>query len=238
MGKEVEPIGKILQQQAVPNLEKIRSTAPKYTEPIRKISIEVEGREFHNCLCRVEPQFDMAKGDKDILLSIFAWVWRLDSWNILKLDYNKGLFFFGSLGRGKTMTLFALREYLRSLRRRASWYHEKDHRLGTWWLSASQIANKYAAEGQPGLEEYFAPDVCLFIDEMGREPNPASNFGTKMNVIQFLLQMRYDTRRTSVTHVTTNLSLNEISLHYGDYVADRCLEMFNFIEFKGSSYRQ
>ena len=238
MGKEAEPLGKILQQQAVPELEKIRSTAPKCTEPKRTININVEIQEFSNCLHEVEPRFDPAKADRDILLSIFAWVWRLDSWNKLNLDYSKGLFFFGSLGRGKTMTLFALREYLRSIRRRISWHHEKDYRLGTWWLSASQIANKYAADGQLGLEDYFDPESCLFIDEMGREPNPASNFGTKMNVIQFLLQMRYDNRRRSVTHVTTNLSLNEISLHYGDYVADRCLEMFNFIEFKGDSYRQ
>ena len=79
--------------------------------------------------------------------------------------------------------------------------------------------------------------VNLVIDEFGREPNPASNYGTKMNVLQFVLQLRYDHRRTSVTHITTNMSIEDIEPNYGDYVADRCKEMFNFIEFSGRSLR-
>lgn len=193
---------------------------------------------YRQTMLEVEPRFDIKKADKHILNSIFAWVWKKDNLNSLGLDFNKGLFLYGTLGRGKTMTLFALREYLRSVRSRHSEYHKTDYRLGTYWLSASQLANKYAANGQVELEEYFERSCCLFIDELGREPNPASNFGTKMNVLQFLLQMRYDNRKYSVTHVTTNLSLREIAGHYGEYVADRCLEMFNFIEFSGDSLRQ
>ena len=202
------------------------------------INLTEEIEHYRQTIFEVEPRFDINKADKHILNSIFAWVWKTNYLNSLELDYNKGLFLYGTLGRGKTMTLFALREYLRSVRSRHSEYHEKDYRLGTYWLSASQLANKYAANGQVELEEYFERNCCLFIDELGREPNPAINFGTKLNVLQFLLQMRYDNRRSSVTHVTTNLSLREIASHYGDYVADRCLEMFNFIEFNGESIRQ
>ena len=77
----------------------------------------------------------------------------------------------------------------------------------------------------------------LIIDEVGREPIPASNYGTKMNVLQFLLQLRYDNRRTCITHVTTNATPESLEPLYGDYVADRCKEMFNFMEFNGESLR-
>ena len=203
-----------------------------------KIDTDQEISFFREALLEVEPRFDIKKTDKRILNSIFAWVWKKPNINSLGLDFNKGLFFYGSLGRGKTMTLFALREYLRGLRSRNSTYHKTDYRLGTYWQTASQLANLFAAKGLVELEEYYDRNCCLFIDELGREPNPANNFGTKMNVIQFLLQMRYDFRRESVTHVTTNLSLEQIAGHYGDYVADRCLEMFNFIEFSGESLRE
>ena len=113
----------------------------------------------------------------------------------------------------------------------------EDYRLRSWWKTASELANIYAAEGQPSLIQYTDHDVNLVIDEFGREPNPASNYGTKMNVLQFVLQMRYDHRRTSITHITTNMRLEDIEPRYGDYIADRCKEMFNFIEFSGRSLR-
>ena len=185
-------------------------------------------------MLQVEPNFDVAKADKNVLNSIFAWVWRLDKLNTLGLDYNKGLFLYGALGRGKSMTLQALRKYMTTICKEVRQF---DYRIGMWWKSASELANIYAAEGQPDLIRYAASDVNLCIDELGREPNPASNYGTKMNVIQFLLQLRYDNRRTSVTHITTNMRVEDIAGAYGDYVADRCLEMFNFIEFNGQSYR-
>ena len=202
-----------------------------------KVDYDKEARFFRQAVLEVEPNFNVEKADKRILNSIFAWVWKNSKMNTLGLDFNKGLFFYGSLGRGKTMTLLALRKYLIGLHNRTSQMTRSDYRLGTYWKSASELANIYAADGQPALELYFAPDCCLFIDEIGREPNPANNFGTKLDVIQFLLQMRYNYRRTSVTHITTNLALDQIADNYGVYIADRCLELFNFIEFRGESIR-
>ena len=36
----------------------------------------------------------------------------------------------------------------------------------------------------------------------------------------------------------TNLGIDKIAPMYGDYIADRFLEMFNFVEFKGKSLRR
>lgn len=192
---------------------------------------------YRAAFLKVEPRFDISKADKTLLNSIFAWVWRNDAMNRLELDYDKGLLLYGNLGLGKSMTLLALRQYMNGVKAR----HESkrdDYRLCAWMKSASELANIYAAEGQPALIQYASADVNLVIDEFGREPCPAKYFGTEMNVLQFLLQLRYDHRRTSVTHITTNLQLEDIADVYGAYVADRCKEMFNFIEFKGDSLRK
>ena len=235
MGEVPETIKKLIMQAAESQtrFQEQESIKQKLTPDITKEKIY-----FLRALQEVEPNFDINHADKRILNSIVAWVWKDSSINSLGLDYNKGLFFYGSLGRGKTMTLRALRTYLVGLQNRCHRIRKQDYRLGTYWMSASELANKYAADGQTALTIYYEPDCCLFIDELGREPNPSNNFGTKLDVIQFLLQMRYDNRRSSVTHITTNLSLEEMANKYGSYIADRCLELFNFIEFKGDSFRK
>ena len=201
----------------------------------REPNIALESEIFRRCFTEVEPKFDPAKASRDILNTLFAWVWKDQRLNALQVDFDKGFFLYGDLGRGKTMSMKALRKYMNSVRHRYDM--RDDYRLGAWWKTASELSNIYAADGQPALIQYAADDVNIVIDEFGREPIPANNYGTKMNVLQFLLQLRYDHRLTSVTHITTNISPDSLVPLYGDYVADRCKEIFNFIEFKGESLR-
>ena len=192
---------------------------------------------FRAAFLKVEPRFDPKLADRNILNSLFAWVWKLDEYNKLKLDYNKGFCFYGDIGLGKSMTLQALRQYRNGLVSRNESKREDFRMKGTWLKAASELANIFAVDGQPALIKYTTDEINLIIDELGREPRPAKYFGTELNVIQFVLQLRYDHRRDSVTHITTNLKLEDIAQKYGAYIADRCLEMFNFIEFKGASLR-
>ena len=192
---------------------------------------------FRAAFLKVEPRFDPKLADRNILNSLFAWVWKLDEYNKLKLDYNKGFCFYGDLGLGKSMTLQALRQYRNGLVSRYESKKEDFRMKGTWLKAASELANIFSVDGQPALIKYTTDEINLIIDELGREPRPAKYFGTELNVIQFVLQLRYDHRRNSVTHITTNLKLDDIAQKYGVYIADRCLEMFNFIEFKGASLR-
>ena len=65
-----------------------------------KVDYDKEARFFRQAVLEVEPNFNVEKADKRILNSIFAWVWKNSKINTLGLDFNKGLFFYGSLGRG------------------------------------------------------------------------------------------------------------------------------------------
>ena len=166
---------------------------------------------FRAAFLKVEPRFDPKLADRNILNSLFAWVWKLDEYNKLKLDYNKGFCFYGDLGLGKSMTLQALRQYRNGLVSRHESKREDFRMKGTWLKAASELANIFAVDGQPALIKYTTDEINLIIDELGREPRPAKYFGTELNVIQFVLQLRYDHRRDSVTHITTNLKLEDIA---------------------------
>ena len=223
-------IQEILQQQ-VTRFRMQPSTPPISVDWAKEMAF------FRAAFLKVEPRFDPKLADRNILNSLFAWVWKLDEYNKLKLDYNKGFCFYGDLGLGKSMTLQALRQYRNGLVSRNESKREDFRMKGTWLKAASELANIFAVDGQPALIKYTTDEINLIIDELGREPRPAKYFGTELNVIQFVLQLRYDHRRDSVTHITTNLKLEDIAQKYGAYIADRCLEMFNFIEFKGASLR-
>lgn len=106
--------------------------------------------------------------------------------------------------------------------------------------SASFIANSFSMRGKDALELYTynngSPRMMCF-DELGREPIPAKYFGTELNVMQYIFQCRYELRKEALTHATTNLSIKDLQLKYGAYIADRINEMFNVIELGGSSRR-
>ena len=55
--------------------------------------------------------------------------------------------------------------------------------------------------------------------------------------MQYVFQCRYELRYDAVTHATTNMTIEEIQLKYGAYIADRINEMFNVIELNGASRR-
>lgn len=151
-----------------------------------------------------------------------------------KLNANKGLWLWGSIGTGKTSIIKILREFDARTKGRNDFGYYKG---GFNVISASTVISQFSRLGLDGIDTYcFKKNTCAF-DEIGREPNPAKYYGTEMNVMQYVFQMRYDMRYDCLTHVTTNLNPNEIATKYGDYIADRVNEMFNVIEVKGISRR-
>lgn len=154
-----------------------------------------------------------------------------------QLDSKKGLWLHGTIGTGKSTIIQICRTY--------DWkvnYKQEDLKSsgGFGMISSSMVANQFARRGLDGIDCYGCNDgnpSTWAFDEVGREPNPAKYYGTEMNVMQFLFQIRYDYRNQCLTHVTTNLKPENIATKYGDYIADRVNEMFNVIEITGTSRR-
>lgn len=161
-----------------------------------------------------------------------------------KYNPEKGLWLWGDIGTGKSTMLEIIREYCRRKRPPVA-YRDKDFprqmREDKWSYSfritnASYVAGMFAKEGYPGIEEYIAFCRQAF-DEVGRECIPTGFFGNMENVFQYIFQRRYDLRHGDFTHVTSNLSPDQIGIVYGDHICDRCFEMFNFVQMSGESWR-
>lgn len=148
------------------------------------------------------------------------------------LDLAKGLWLYGDVGTGKTTLLLAVKQFPLELR-------AFDPRLKFGWFNAQELASTYANGGESALSPMIeAPGLA--IDEIGSETRPANHYGTTMDVISYLLQRRYDRRHCDgfVTHATSNYRPEQLASIYSPRIADRCKEMFNFIEFSGESFRK
>lgn len=190
--------------------------------------------EFVKSMKEIEPGFVVDDRNRNILAAMFDWVHARSS----LLDPSKGLLLWGPLGVGKSVLIRGLQRYEGKLNRFG--FGSGNDKLGFRFVSAVELSLLYAEKGLEGISRYTDREwmASLAIDEVGREPVDAKHFGTGINVVQTILQLRYETRREFITHVTTNFNPDEkFAGMYGDYIADRVKEMFNVIRITGDSRR-
>ena len=157
-----------------------------------------------------------------------------------KLNTNKGIFLYGEIGTGKSTLIKIMAEYQRLTGN------------GFKIVKCASVAAYFASYGIDSLNEHTWNDIsvrtfdskgnCMSdkpmekaFDELGKETIPAKHYGNELNVMQHILQTRYDLKLK--THITTNMNPEEIEQKYESYIYDRSIEMFNFIELKGESFR-
>lgn len=137
---------------------------------------------------------------------------------------NKGLLIFGNIGCGKTTILNLFRN---------------NPKQGYGMVGCKNIAHLYAQEGSKVIDKYSGmlsgstiygqKEAGICFDDLGTESS-TKHFGTESNVMSDILLNRYD-RNDNTTHLTTNLTAEQIKEFYGDRVASRMKEMFNLIKF-------
>lgn len=150
-----------------------------------------------------------------------------------RLDPSKGLWLHGDIGSGKTTMLKIIKNFCRKFRPGIDAGNPYSFRIS----NAIEVCSKFAHEGYSGIQTFIDSRAQAF-DEIGSESSPTGYFGTAENVFQYILQRRYDNRHNSFTHVTTNFTVPEIKKLYSPRIYDRCREMFNFVEFNGTSFRK
>lgn len=231
---KTEQMGRVLQAEVSQSVAKSRQTVgSRDVTPQEKIKFVEVCR--HIC-----PKFQIAENMKPLLNDLVRWCLMLDG----KYDPEKGLWLWGNIGTGKSTMLEIIREYCNLVRPPVAYRYSDNIRkmrtekwkYGFRIVNTSYVAGMFAKEGYPGIEEYIT-SVRQAFDEVGRECIPTGFFGNMENVFQYILQRRYDLRRGDFTHVTSNLSPDQIGKVYGDHIYDRCFEMFNFVEMSGDSWR-
>lgn len=150
----------------------------------------------------------------------------------MKFNLRKGLAIFGPAGCGKT-TLFKIftanpRESYTVIRCLAAAEQFKKH--GDVVFDAlsekSDVYNSRFGQTRGGR--------CY--DDLGREPIPVSyskHYEDKRNLFADLIDRRYDhgPEQVGLTHLTTNLVIDQIETNYGQRVRSRLREMCNVLAF-------
>lgn len=145
-------------------------------------------------------------------------------------DLNKGLLLFGGVGTGKTTLMNFFR---------------RNQKASYRVMSCREIESEFSSEGEKAVQNcsynidiaenpFCQTSIGLCLDDLGTETN-GKFFGKEKNVMAEILLNRYQNVALIYTHLTTNLSMDEIISQYGDRVADRFREMFNIIEFSAEA---
>ena len=104
-------------------------------------------------------------------------------------------------------------------------------------VNVPELCGIYEDKGRKDIDKYITERRQAF-DELGAEETLTGHFGTPLNVMQYILMGRYDRRFGDFTHVTTNLTLEDVKARYEDRIYDRCKEMFNIVYLGGKTYRE
>jgi GTPase SAR1 family protein len=148
--------------------------------------------------------------------------------NTTSFNLSKGILLYGGVGVGKSTIMETFKQN-----------QVFSYRV----VSCRDIENDFANVGVETVgyfsknhdmpnNAYNQTEVGYCFDDFGTENAVTKYFGNAKNIMAEIILNRYDKRLDPrATHVTTNLTYNQIVELYGDRVIDRMKENFNFIEF-------
>jgi len=190
--------------------------------------IKIDVNRFRSIIYRVCPEFVIDEWNRPLMNDLYDYANGKDG----RLDPNKGLLLWGDIGTGKSTIIKILGEVLRPKGE------------GYLTVSCSYLATRFTALGIEALNsstynetEMGTRPVNRAFDELGREPIPARHYGNELNIMQYILQCRYEIRHKVKTFATTNINPKNLGKLYGGYIEDRINEMFNEVELAGKSRR-
>lgn len=215
-------------------VREIRKAGERRSNPVADLSkINETKLLFLRCAKNVCPGFEIRDEMKSVYSDIVRWAMMDYGGN---LDPDKGLFIWGEVGTGKSTMLHIIREFCREVRPIVD-----GNRYYFRINNVIDICAEYADESPDGgygaIQTYINCSRQAF-DELGSETNPTGRWGNFENVMQYIFQRRYDNRFHQFTHVTTNLTPDQIAEYYGARIYDRFKEMFNFVALRGRTFRK
>lgn len=155
---------------------------------------------------------------------------------------SKGILLVGKIGSGKSLLMKIFKKYC--------YYIHSFHQFRI--VTVDEITDLYMSKGVEGINlfirnkqenSYGIPKpnpISICLDDIGTEKETTKYYGTDENVIDMLLNQRYDiyqNNRSIITHVTTNLDPKKLKERYGKRNYSRIKEMFNYIHLPGTDRR-
>lgn len=152
---------------------------------------------------------------------------------------SKGLLLQGGVGVGKSKIMTLLQQNQKQSFRVIScidvanmWINQTKQDQENGNVLARLFANTHSALG---ANPYGHRQIGYCFDDLGTEELRALNFGTAKNTMEEVLWKRHANGLFTTTHITTNLSAEELKESYGHRIYDRMREMFNQITWPKSA---
>jgi DNA replication protein DnaC len=153
-------------------------------------------------------------------------------------DHMKGVLLYGAVGVGKS-------ELMR--------FFSRNQKQSFILVPCRHVEVAYAKDGDEGVgihctvrirgagatDPYGHRELGTCFDDLGTEPIVTKYYGTDKSVMTEVILNRYDMQMDfRQTHITTNLSADQLRERYGTRATDRMREMFNFISWKSTRSRR
>ena len=139
---------------------------------------------------------------------------------------EKGVALFGGIGCGKTMLMELFEE-----NQKESFIVKPTQEIAEEYQDEGTIAKYFHLQKSTIRSNVFGQkEWGLCFDDLGTE-DIKKNYGNQLNAMSTILMRRYDARLFSATHLTFNLTADELEQMYGTRVRSRMREMFNVVAF-------
>lgn len=212
--------------------QNIRKETPK-REPIKQLPTAWVKKEFLHCWEQQQKRELIIANDDEkqfynLMCMYFAQDPKFEEFENCKLD--KGLLILSLYGTGKTAMMKAFHLLGRKIFNRLN-----DPFMWFQMSNCNDMLNEFeAADCDKGAFHSKYKVSNRYFDDFGTE-RQASNYG-KSNIMQEILENRYLSPQFK-THLTSNLSDEEMEEKYGSRVFSRMHEMFNVIVMPGEDHR-
>lgn len=146
----------------------------------------------------------------------------------------KGLMLIGGTGTGKTTLMRIFKDYT----------SEIIQTNGFRVYNAIDIVRDTAKNGLSEIDSFGIrkdnKHIVCYVDDISSNIEDINNYGTKFNVMEQFFTLRYNLyqRHRVLTHISTNKYPKELQNIYDFRITNRFIEMFNFIEVPGNSFRK
>lgn len=150
-----------------------------------------------------------------------------------KYDLNKGLYFYGSAGCGKSLILqYVFKQFTANL-------GVNSYRV----VQSVDIAQNVQKNGLQVIQDYVVASkdkpITLYIDDFGAGNIKINHFGTPIDIYSELIVNRYPyfARSGVLTHFSSNLPPASFKDTFDDRINSRMAEMVNLIFMPPIDYR-
>jgi len=144
-------------------------------------------------------------------------------------DLNKGLWLCGNFGSGKTQLMNAFKEIKTQIGDKVG--------IQTCGAMNSRFMKRDEMNGEParyeGIKFFINPHdkVERIFDDLGEEETTVVDFGNRICIMAHILNERYKWKGNGViTHITTNLTMDQVKEIYGGRIESRIAEGFNIMK--------